>query len=202
MTKHRPWWSDRVRRAAAFLICSLLLAPPALGALGKAAATRPAKPSLPKKTTSLATDVYVAEVEDGADFGLRGQASFYGSGFQGRKTSTGERFDVRQFTAASNHFPLGTRVAVQRLDDARCAIVKVNDRMHAKHRKRVIDVSRGVAEYLGMIRAGVVLVRVARLKSGNPDQAACASAFESEGENCTDCELPPVTPSLPTIFTD
>ena len=53
---------------------------------------------------------------------------------------------------------------MRRLDNDRCAIVKVNDRMHAKHRKRIIDVSRGVAEYLDMIRAGVVLVRVAPLK--------------------------------------
>jgi rare lipoprotein A len=55
-----------------------------------------------------------------------------------------------QFTAASNHFPLGTQGRRRRLDNDRCAIVKVNDRMHAKHRRRVIDVSRGVAEYLGM----------------------------------------------------
>jgi hypothetical protein len=47
-----------------------------------------------------------------------------------------------------------------RLDNERCAIVKVNDRMHARHRRRVIDVSLGVAEYLDMVRAGVVLVRV------------------------------------------
>ena len=126
-------------------------------------------------------------IDDGQP-GLHGQASFYGKGFQGRKTSTGERFDARQFTAASNHFPLGTLVAVRRVDNDRCAIVKVNDRMHGRHRNRVIDVSHGVADYLGMLRAGVVFVRVAALKKGVSDagSAACQAAFTSE-ETCRNC---------------
>ena len=141
----------------------------------------------------------IVDIIDDGQPGLHGQASFYGRGFQGRKTSTGERFDVRQFTAASNHFPLGSWVAVRRVDNDRCAIVKVNDRMHAKHRKRIIDVSRGVAEYLDMIRAGVVLVSVAPLKPGWREQEgglACKAAFEALPE-CPDC--PPKTPELPPI---
>ena len=80
-----------------------------------------------------------ADILDDDGPGLHGQASFYGKGLPGRKT-TGERFDVKQFTAASNHFH-GTQVAVRRVDNDRCAIVKVNDRMRAGHRRRVIDVS-------------------------------------------------------------
>ena len=123
-------------------------------------------------------EVGIADVLDADGRGLHGQASFYGRGFQGRKTSTGERFDVRQFTAASNHFPLGSQVAVRRLDDARCVIVKVNDRMHSRHRRRVIDVSRSAAEYLGMLRAGVVMVRVAALKKTEGAAEDCQSAFD------------------------
>jgi rare lipoprotein A len=128
--------------------------------------------------------------------GLHGSASFYGHGFQGRRTASGERFDVRDFTAASNHFPLGTLVAVRRLDSERCAIVKINDRM-AWHRRRIIDVSRGVAEYLDMIRAGVVLVRVAALKEEDAarDQAACHAAFEPEQE-CDSCGRPLRLPEI------
>lgn len=127
-----------------------------------------------------------------ADFpGLHGQASFYGNGFKGRRTATGERFDPRQATAASNRFPLGTRLAVLRPDNDRCAIVKVNDRMHAKHRRRIVDVSRGVAERLGMIRAGVAVVRVMALPDGwsGQDEAACRALF-AVGPGCADC--PPV----------
>jgi len=130
-------------------------------------------------------------IEDGIP-GLRGHASFYGKGFQGRKTATGERFDVQQFTAASNRFPLGTMLAVRRVDNDRCAIVKVNDRMHAKHRKRIIDVSRSVAEYLDMIRAGVVFVSVAPLKKDGQERndSACRAAFEADAmAACPTCSV-------------
>mgnify|MGYP002776400012 CR=1 FL=1 len=141
-------------------------------------------------------------LEDGVP-GLRGHASFYGKGFHGRKTSTGERFDVRQFTAASNRFSLGTMLAVRRMDSDLCAIVKVNDRMHPKHRKRIIDVSRGVAEYLNMVRAGVVFVSVAPLKKGSQDSgsAACRAAFEPEPESeCISCgQLPRLPEFLPAF---
>ena len=137
-------------------------------------------------------------IEDGVP-GLRGHASFYGRGFQGRKTATGDRFDVQQFTAASNRFPLGTMLAVRRMDNDRCAIVKVNDRMHPKHRKRIIDVSLGVAEYLNMVRAGVVFVSVAPLKKGSPDRSSAAFEREPESE-CVSCgQLPKLPDFLPSF---
>ena len=138
-----------------------------------------------------------AEMAENEATGLHGLASFYGRGFQGRKTATGEIFDVKKFTAASNRFPLGSLVAVRRLDNDRCAVVKVNDRMHAKHRRRVIDVSRGAAEYLGMINAGVVMVRVAALNEGSAvnNAPACQSAFEPEPP-CVDCGRPDLLPLI------
>lgn len=146
---------------------------------------------------SLSPEVLTAEIKDDEATGLRGAASFYAYGFQGRRTATGELFKPKEFTAASNHFPLGTMVAVQRLDTNRCAIVKVNDRMHAKHRKRIIDVSRGVAEYLDMIKAGVVLVSVSALKSGWRERGlgACQAAFEQDMD-CPTCEKSPRFPDF------
>jgi rare lipoprotein A len=206
----------RFGRAALVCALSLLLAVPMAGAAvkkpaGKPAAAgklskpplpakavrspKPAKTTRPVKAARLAAaatqtaEVGFADIIERDSSGLHGHASFYGHGFQGRRTATGARFDVRQFTAASNHFPLGSKVAVRRLDNERCAIVVVNDRMHVKHRKRVIDVSRGVAEYLDMIRAGVVLVRVAPLKAHD---SGCHAAFEAVP--CIDCDQ---TPKLP-----
>lgn len=126
--------------------------------------------------------------------GLHGDASFYGHGFTGRRTASGERFDPRRFTAASNRFPLGTQVAVMRPDNGRCAVVKVNDRMHRKHRRRIIDVARGVAEHLGMLRAGVVAVRVMALPDdwSGQGEAACRAVFAEPAE-CADCPLADVT---------
>lgn len=151
-----------------------------------------------RRHDTLEPEVLSAELKDDEETGLRGSASFYAYGFQGRRTATGELFRVKEFTAASNRFPLGTMVAVRRLDNNLCAVVKVNDRMHAKHRKRIIDVSRGVAEYLDMIRAGVVLVRVAPLKADWQEKglSACHAAFEAETP-CPDC--PPAVPQLPNI---
>ena len=125
-------------------------------------------------------DIGTADIVEKDLVGLHGSASFYGPGFHGRRTATGESFDMRNFTAASNRFPLGSWVAVRRLDNNRCAVVKVNDRMHARHRKRVIDVSRAVAEYLDMIRSGVVLVRVALIKGDRHADSSCQAAFADE----------------------
>ena len=205
MTKRRRLWSKWQWRVAAVL-CGLLLLNgsstvwaaskkvSAKPATARHAASRHARHSQRIKTPhrahgrSTAEAFGQADLQDGSTSGLHGHASFYGSGFQGRKTSTGDVFDVNLFTAASNRFPLGTVLAVRRIDNDRCAIVKVNDRMHAKHRKRIIDVSRGVAEYLNMIRAGVVMVRVMPLPGGKIGRGgeSCHAAFEQEDE-CTSC---------------
>ena len=135
-----------------------------------------AKPPAPARSSEIGT----AEIVESQLTGLHGSASYYGQDFHGRRTATGETFDTRGFTAASNRFPLGSWVAVRRLDNSRCAIVQVNDRMHARNRKRILDVSRGVAEYLDMIRAGVVLVRVAPLKASDRNDYSCHAAFEPD----------------------
>jgi rare lipoprotein A len=211
VTKHRPWWSKFQQQAAA-LLCGLLLLN--IPSTAWSASHKPSARSLVSKKSHLvkkAPSVRAvkrgpvstkAAGNSGRDaVGLFGQASFYGKDFQGRRTATGELFDARVFTAASNHFPLGTLVAVHRLDNDRCAIAKVNDRMHARHRRRVIDVSRGVAEYLDMLRAGVVLVRVASLKAvgESGDQATCRAAFASE-DDCIACGQPPRLPNFSDLL--
>jgi len=93
-----------------------------------------------------------------------GLASFYSNRFHGRKTASGERFDKKQFTAASNHFPLGSHVAVWRPGSELCVIVRINDRMHPRQRGgRVIDLSAAAADYLEMLKEGIVQVRIAHL---------------------------------------
>ncbi|MDR3056433.1 MAG: septal ring lytic transglycosylase RlpA family protein [Zoogloeaceae bacterium] len=116
---------------------------------------------------------------------IRGKASFYGkpdSGkFHGRRTANGERFDRRAFTAASNRFPLGSWVAVRRTDKAACVLVWVNDRMHARHKVRIIDLSYAAAEALGSVRIGVAKVEARQLRgSKNEKPAGCEQAFELE----------------------
>lgn len=108
---------------------------------------------------------------------VSGRASFYGHGFTGRMTASGERFHHATISAASNRFPLGTLVAVRRVLSARCVVVRINDRMG--HRTRVIDLSREAAVRLGMIEAGVTDVEVVPLpKYLVGHEHACALAFQ------------------------
>jgi rare lipoprotein A len=83
----------------------------------------------------------------------RGVASWYGPRFHGRRTASGERFDQHALTAAHRTLPFGTIVRVQSLVNGRTVDVRVNDRGPFL-RKRVIDLSRGAAEALGLIESG------------------------------------------------
>lgn len=92
-----------------------------------------------------------------------GLASYYADRFHGRQTANGERYDRQALTAAHRHLPFGTRVSVTRLDDGRAVTVRINDRGPFVH-GRIIDLSHAAAQKLGMLRLGVVKVRVVRLE--------------------------------------
>lgn len=125
--------------------------------------------------------------------GLRGNASFYGAKFNGRKTATGEIFNNKLLTAASNLVPLGSLVMVKRPDTNLCVVVKVNDRMHPKHHSRVIDLTHSAAKYLDMVREGVVKVQIVPLPANATSESTidCAMGFEIE-EACPDCTTSPL----------
>lgn len=94
---------------------------------------------------------------------LRGEASYYGRGFHGRKTASGEKFDMHALTAAHRTLPMGTRVRVTNLDNGRTVVVRINDR-GPFHKRRIIDVSYAAAHKLDMLRSGVVPVKLEILK--------------------------------------
>lgn len=91
-----------------------------------------------------------------------GKASFYSSGHHGRRTASGERFDMHALTAAHRSLPFGSRVRVTNLNNQRSVVVRINDR-GPYGRGRIIDLSRAAAERLGMLRSGVAPVRVEQL---------------------------------------
>lgn len=88
-----------------------------------------------------------------------GQASWYGAYHQGRPTSTGERFDMNALTAAHKTLPLPSLVEVTNRANGRRAILRVNDRGPFVD-GRIIDLSRGAAQELGLLQQGVGEVRV------------------------------------------
>lgn len=91
-----------------------------------------------------------------------GKASYYSSRHHGRRTASGERFDMHALTAAHRSLPFGSRVRVTNLSTRRSVVVRINDR-GPYGRGRIIDLSRAAAERLGMLRSGVAPVRVEHL---------------------------------------
>lgn len=88
-----------------------------------------------------------------------GEASFYGPGFHGKKTATGEKFDQNERTAAHPTLPLGTKATVTNLENGNSVDVKINDRgPYVKGRD--IDVSKAAAKELGMTKDGVAPVKI------------------------------------------
>ena len=103
------------------------------------------------------------EIAAPADWGVAsvfsGQASWYGPGFHGRQTASGERFNQNAMTAAHRTLPFGTRVRVINVHNNSEIIVRINDRGPFS-RGRVIDLSAAAAREIGLDRAGVGPVRV------------------------------------------
>jgi rare lipoprotein A len=88
-----------------------------------------------------------------------GIASWYGPGFEGQPTASGEVFDPRQLTAAHRTLPFGTRLRVVHVASGREVVVRINDR-GPFIRGRVIDLSRAAAQRLNMITEGTARVRL------------------------------------------
>lgn len=88
-----------------------------------------------------------------------GLASWYGDAFHGRPTATGEIFDMHAMTAAHKTLPLPGLVEVTNLANGRTVILRVNDRGPFVD-GRIIDLSRGAAQELGLLNQGVGQVRV------------------------------------------
>ena len=83
----------------------------------------------------------------------QGRASWYGADFQGRRTASGERFDMHALTAAHKTLPFGTRVLVRNPRNGKQVVVRINDRGPFS-RDRIIDLSHAAARHLGLDASG------------------------------------------------
>lgn len=88
-----------------------------------------------------------------------GKASFYADKYHGRTTANGERFDMHDYTAAHKELPFDTIVKVTNLKNGKSVVVRINDRGPFV-KGRVIDLSKGAAEKIDMVAAGVVDVKL------------------------------------------
>ena len=96
-------------------------------------------------------------------FHQSGLASYYAREFNGRKTASGERYDMHDLTAAHPNLPFDTRVRVTNLSNNQSVVVRVNDRGPYK-KGRIIDVSYAAAKKIGLIGNGTAKVKVEVVK--------------------------------------
>ena len=95
-------------------------------------------------------------------FEQRGLASWYGRGFHGRRTASGERFDMNAFTVAHPSLPLQSWVLVRNLANDRVVVAKVTDR-GPYYGKRILDMSYAAAKRLDFVKRGSTQVEIRRL---------------------------------------
>lgn len=159
-------------RAAALLIAG---ATAALGAATPAAAATDRFPSQPLAVRDLeAPPAFQVEPQPTAPVTLmasasqvvqvsQGTASWYGPGFFGNRTASGEVFRPGTLTAAHRTLPFGTRVRVTNLHNGRSTVVRINDRGPFSG-GRVIDLAHGAAHELGLVSSGLAPVRLEVLR--------------------------------------
>ena len=128
---------------------------------------------------------YVMESNKG--FVEKGIASWYGTKFHGRRTSSGETYDMYAMTAAHKNLPLPTYVKVTNLNNGKHIIVKVNDR-GPFHENRIIDLSYTAAIKLDIIKKGTGLVEVRAIQPGDalsdsPNEGAPVKVVSSSSDN-------------------
>lgn len=107
-------------------------------------------------------------LDDHSGYRERGIASWYGTKFDGRKTSNGETFDLYAATAAHRTLPIPCYARVTNLDNGRSVVVRVNDR-GPFHSDRLIDLSYGAAVKLGYMEQGTARVEVEVLEVAGVD---------------------------------
>jgi rare lipoprotein A len=113
------------------------------------------------------------------DYKARGLASWYGTKFHGRRTSSGEPYDMYGMTAAHKTLPLPTYARVTNLDNGKSVIVKINDR-GPFHANRIIDLSYTAAAKLDMLKNGTARVEVVSIV---PETITAAAATPTAQTN-------------------
>ena len=108
-------------------------------------------------------------------FRQEGLASWYGRRFHGKRTASGEAYDMYGMTAAHPTLPIPSYARVTSLDNGRSVVVRINDR-GPFHASRVIDLSYTAAYKLGFVNRGSARVRVEAIDGAAPDAAEAAAA--------------------------
>ncbi|WP_334223807.1 septal ring lytic transglycosylase RlpA family protein [Thiosocius teredinicola] len=132
-------------------------------------------------------------MRDHKNFKQRGIASWYGKKFHGRRTSSGETYDMYRMTAAHKELPIPTYAEVVNLENGRRVVVKINDR-GPFHENRIIDLSYAAASRIGMLGKGTALVEVRTIDPSGPQGATKVAATTAPAAPPS---VEPTAPPLP-----
>ncbi|MBA9076171.1 MULTISPECIES: septal ring lytic transglycosylase RlpA family protein [Rufibacter] len=127
-----------------------------------------------------------------------GTASWYGSKYHGRRTSSGEVYNRHKLTAAHNGLPLGTKVKVTNLTNGESVVVKINDRGPFRGR-RIIDLSEAAAKRIHYRSSGLTEVKVEVLELPEAFLAARAKKAEAENPDLTATAEPVTAETTPLV---
>ena len=134
----------------------------------------------------LLQDVYAQETNPIRFFG---RASYYAEAFHGRRTASGEKFDIHKFSAAHRTIPFGTKVKVTNLHNGKAVILKINDRgPHVK--TRIIDLSKAAAKAIDLMRYGAARVAIEVVNGKDIVLGPVRSFFKSNDVQNTALYLP------------
>jgi rare lipoprotein A len=136
--------------------------------LSQPAVTAP--PVAPIASTTPVTLAPEQPAEHSTTNALHGFASWYGGVFNGRKTASGERFDMYAMTACHPTLPFGTVVRVVNHSNGRAVVVRITDRGYL-YGGRILDLSYGAAQKLEMIKPGLTKVDLEVLTWGKSDKS-------------------------------
>lgn len=173
-TKARPTWHT-VGSCATLAVCLLLAAcgstPRTSGSTNTHDSSEtvpqaePLNPHANRPYTVLGKNY--APLASGTPYKATGTASWYGKQFHGKKTSSGERFDMNALSAAHTVLPIPSYARVTNLANGKSVVVRVNDR-GPFHAGRIIDLSYAAAQRLDMTGSGMAQVQVESLVAGAP----------------------------------
>ena len=125
-----------------------------------------AKIEIPAEEPSVIEKLNTVASKTVRKFSQTGTASWYGRQFHGRKTASGETFDMNALTSAHRSLPLNCYIRVTNKNNGKSVVVKVNDR-GPFHGNRVLDLSYGAAKQLGITSAGTANVNIERVAGPN-----------------------------------
>jgi rare lipoprotein A len=139
---------------------------PALTAPAASPAASATPASLADQESQIPQDAPTAAAQKWASK-IHGVASWYGGVFNGRRTASGEIYDMYAMTACHPTLPFGSIVRVVDRANHRSVVVRINDRGDLVHEGRIIDLSYGAAQKLGIAWAGLAKVDLQVLSLGN-----------------------------------